>query len=92
MKKTAHSVQKRFQLRKAAGIYWLLDMEQQGIPYQRPVQLNDAAAEIWIMLSEGRKKDEIATEIAGRYHISEETVHQDIDDFIEQLRRQGVEL
>lgn len=92
MDKTVQSVQKRFQLRKAAGAYWLLDMEQTGIPYRRPIQINDAAAEIWTMLSDGKSKEEATAEIAGKYEVPTESVRQDMDDFIEQLKQQGVML
>ena len=37
----------RYQIRQAAGMYWLLDMEQPGIPYRQPVLLNETGAAFW---------------------------------------------
>ena len=35
-----------YQLRYAAGIYWLLDMSQPGYPYRKPLPLNEMGAAI----------------------------------------------
>ena len=43
----------RYQIRHAAGIYWLLDMEQQGYPYEKPLPLNEMGAQIWEMMQKG---------------------------------------
>ena len=51
---------KKYQLRKAAGIYWLMDMEQEGIPYRKPIPVNDTGADIWTLHEAGKSKDEIA--------------------------------
>ena len=37
----------RYQIRKAAGVYWLLDMEQSGIEGRGCVMLNESGALIW---------------------------------------------
>lgn len=38
---------RHYQLRHAAGRYWLLDMQQEGLDYRKPVVLNECAAFIW---------------------------------------------
>ena len=42
-----------YQLRYAAGIYWLLDMSQPGYPYRKPLPLNEMGASIWRMMEKG---------------------------------------
>lgn len=37
----------RYQLRCAAGKYWLLDMEQDGETYRPPLMLNESGAYIF---------------------------------------------
>ena len=37
----------RFVLRKAGGLYWLLDTEQEGPEYKRPVAINAVGADIY---------------------------------------------
>ena len=44
----------RYQIRQAAGMYWLLDMEQSGIPYRQPVLLNETGAAFWKLLVQGK--------------------------------------
>ena len=43
---------KRYQLRYAAGTYWLSDTNPEGSVIPRPLELNETATEIW----KGRKK------------------------------------
>ena len=47
------------QLRKAAGIYWLLHMDQAGPAYKHPVPLNESGARIWQMLEQHRKPERL---------------------------------
>ena len=76
----------RYQLRHAAGLYWLLDMDQPGIPYRKPVPVNEVAAAIWKMIEAGKTQSEIENEIGRIYGISGEEVHSDVQEFLDQLR------
>lgn len=80
----------RYQLRKAAGRYWLLDMEQPGFPYKPPVIINEGGAFIWECLAEGFSVARIAQKLAREYNIPAEEAHQDIIQFIIQLEGQGI--
>ena len=51
---------KRYQLRYAAGTYWLSDTNPEGSVIPRPLELNETATEIWKMLEDGKKTEEIA--------------------------------
>lgn len=44
----------KYQLRCAAGKYWLLDMEQDGEPYRPPLMLNESGAYIFRQYKIGR--------------------------------------
>lgn len=79
----------RYQLRHAAGLYWLIDMEQSGVPFRKPVLLNEMGAVIWTMLQEGRE-DQIADRLSGEYQVSRELVEEDVRQFRECLREQGI--
>lgn len=76
---------KAYQLRKAAGTYWLLDMNQKGPAYTKPVPLNESAAYIWQMLEQGKQIEQIAESFANDYEISYEEAITDIRQFIHQL-------
>ncbi|MCI9077854.1 MAG: PqqD family protein [Lachnospiraceae bacterium] len=80
----------RYQLRKAAGRYWLLDMEQPGFPYIPPVVINEGGAFIWQSLADGLSVKFIAEKLVMEYDIPEEEARQDITEFINQLIKQGV--
>lgn len=79
-----------YQLRYAAGVYWLLDMEQTGKEYKRPIVMNGCGAYIWQNYIERVPEDRIADLLHERYGISREEALADINQFIEELKEQGV--
>ena len=81
---------KRYQLRYAAGLYWLLDMEQTGSTYKKPVTMNECGAYIWQNYIESVSEQEIASMLHARYGISSEEALEDIREFIKQLQKQGI--
>lgn len=81
---------KRYQLRQAAGSYWLLDMEQEGKHYRKPVVLNESGAKIWELLQEGQTIDQIADYLKNRYDIGADEAKQDVRQFTEVLKREGI--
>ena len=86
------SLKERYCLRHAAGRYWLLDLTQPGLPYKRPVCMNDAGALIWETVSSDGTKEQAADVLAAEYGITQKQAKADVEEFMEQLRRQGVML
>ena len=82
----------RYQLRHAAGLYWLIDMEQSGEKYISPVPLNESGAMLWRMLYSGASRAEICESFAAGNGISIEQARIDTDDFIRQLKTMHVDL
>lgn len=80
----------RYQLRYAAGIYWLLDMEQPGVPYKQPLTMNCVGADIWHMLIQGKDKEQIIEQLSIEYQADSCLIRQDTEVFLEQLRQYGV--
>ena len=83
-------MREKYQLRYAAGSYWLLDMEQSGKDYVQPVALNEAGAEIWRRLQAGGTVEQIAEEFHRQFQIPLSEAVEDIRQFILQLQRQGM--
>ena len=81
---------KSYQLRHAAGRYWLLDMQQDGLVYHKPIELNECAAFIWEMCGRRRTQEEIASELQKHYGISMRQARKDTEQFIMRLREQGL--
>lgn len=82
----------RYALRQAAGLYWLLDMEQEGMPYKSPLPLNEMGAAIFQMMEQGMEQGEIADAISREYQVEQETALQDIIQFKKQLQEQGIKV
>lgn len=82
----------RYQLRYAAGLYWLLDMEQTGAVYTDPIPLNEMGAQLWRLLASGKPVSEVCGWLCETYELSAEQAQQDVQDFIGQLRSKEVVL
>ncbi len=81
----------RFQLRYAAGMYWLLDMEQTGENYRRPLSMNEVGARIWEMTARGHDRDQIVDALCKEYQAERELVEPDVESFLRQLSEYGME-
>lgn len=79
-----------YQLRKAAGVYWLIPMNQPGIPYQPPIMLNEMGTIIWKKLENRRTKEEIATELCNTYDVLLKEALEDVELFCSRLSEQGI--
>lgn len=82
----------KYQLRYAAGIYWLLDMNQPGIPYQKPLPLNETGAFIWQMLEKGNTQEEIADCLSKKYGMNRKMSLEDVRTFVGQLCARGMNI
>lgn len=72
----------RYQLRYAAGRYWLLDMKPSGESYPYPRILNRTGAQIWKLIESGCTRREAAEQLADEYSLPVDEVEKDISDFI----------
>lgn len=79
----------RYQLRKAAGLYWLLDMEQDGSGKREPAVLNESGAYIWEQYRRLQSESAVAAALNREFGISEQEGLADIRQFFQQLREQG---
>lgn len=82
---------RRYQLRRAAGLYWLINMEQPGPAYIAPVPLNEEGAKLWERILLGTSIEDICTQFSEEYEIPLAQAREDVHDFIEQLQTKGVD-
>ena len=75
----------RWQLRQAAGRWWLLDTAQTGSPYVPPIQLNDTGARLWQLARDGASPAEMAADLCGSSPPTPEAL-EDAEAFLRQLR------
>ena len=77
-------------LRRAAGLYWLLDAGQEGVPYKKPLPMNEVGARIFSLKKEGADREEIADTVSSEYDVGRETALLDTAEFEKQLERYGI--
>lgn len=82
----------RYQLRYAAGIYWLLDTCQDGVPYKKPLPMNEMGAAIWKMMLQGLGGEQIAAALCQEYRMNLEVVLHDVEQFQAQLAEYGIDM
>lgn len=79
-----------YQLREAAGYYWLIDMTQTGRAWEKPLQLNETGAMLLSGFYEGRTIQELAEELAEGYGYPAEEMRADVEAFYSQLAANGI--
>lgn len=79
-------------MRHAAGMYWLLDTWQEGVPYRKPLSMNQVGADIWNMMVQGLDREPIIDVLCQRYQITREIVLPDVQQFQAQLAEYGIDL
>lgn len=82
----------RYQMRHAAGLYWILDMEQSGVPYRKPLATNEVGARIWELSGQGVDEEGIAEKLSMEYQVGRNEIREDIAQFRLQLERYGIDV
>lgn len=82
-------MRERYQLRCAAGAYWLLDMQQKN-DYKKPFMLNECGAYIYRAYISGMGTDDITQAFADAYDIPFLYAKEDVEQFLGQLKEQGI--
>ena len=82
----------RYQLRHAAGKFWLIDMEQEMGKYRAPVAMNETGAMILQSFWKTGKEEDTAKALSETYEIDLEEALVDVREFLQQLKAQGIAL
>ncbi len=91
-KKIVENTKKRYQLRYAAGEYWLLDMEQEKNIYKKPLKLNALGADIFKMRESGVSVAAIIKKLCEEYQEDESILEEDVYAFLRQLKAYGIDI
>lgn len=83
---------RRYQMRRAAGLYWLLDMEQSGAKNIGVVSFNESGAFIWEQYECLGSDEAVAEKLRESFGISYKDSLTDVRQFLSQLREQGLEI
>jgi hypothetical protein len=79
-----------YQLREAAGFYWLVNMEQSGKDWQVPLRLNETGVMLLEHLAAGETEDALAEYLAGYYELPVEQARADVQSFLKELAAKGM--
>ena len=80
----------RFELRRVAGLYWLVDLEQKGSTYHETMKLNDDGARIWKLMIEGKSYEEITEILSRESGEGRQRVYLKLLRLVEVLKEYGV--
>ena len=80
----------RFILRKAAGLYWLVDLEQKGSTYHETMKLDEKGALIWNLMNEGKSYEEITELLFKESGEGRQRIYLSVLRFAEALKEYGV--
>jgi hypothetical protein len=83
-------MREKYQLRYAAGTYWLIDMDQTGIQYKKPIPMNESGAFIWKAVLAGGEGEQIIREFCDRFSVDRAEAGRDVDAFLSQLSLLGI--
>ena len=80
-------VKEGYLLRKAAQENIVLYLGDDENELNGMIHLNDAGVFLWNLMTEGKSRMEIVSEMLGIYNgLDEETAKQDLDEFIETVK------
>lgn len=83
---------KHYQIRKAAGLYWIIPTNQLDTEYIPPLPVNECGTIVFQKLQEKMEKDQIIKYLVELYGITEQEAKDAIDSFCSQLKEHGIVL
>ena len=79
-----------FILRNVVGETVLIPVNETALEFNGMCIVNPTGTDIWRLVSEGRTKEEIISEMGAMYNVSKEVLENDVDEFILDLARAGI--
>lgn len=83
-------VDKDFVLREIAGDYIIIPTGKMTLKFNGLITLNEVGVSIWNMLQEEVSFEDLVQGILDEYDVDEETVREDIKEFLEKLSDGGI--
>lgn len=82
----------KYQLRQAAGMYWLLDMSQKGLEYKKPVCMNETGAYLWELIRNGYSKEMVIKHLCEEFGLNQDEASEDVEGYYNTLLQHGIEI
>lgn len=74
-----------YEIHKAAGTFFLVNMAQKGDVFEKPIEVNEFGALVINFLKEGKSLEETAKLLAKEYDADFEEVKKDVSEFTDIL-------
>ena len=83
-------IQKEFVLREIAGDYVIIPTGKTALTFNGLITVNEVGAELWKMLQSDVTFEDLTQGILDIYDVDEETVKEDMREFLDTLEKGGV--
>lgn len=81
-------IKPEYKLRKVGGMNIIISTA--GVDFQGVITVNETAEFLWKMLEQGAERNELVAALAKECNISESEIAQDVEDFLDKLKRAGI--
>lgn len=81
----------KFIIREIAGEYVIVPTGSEAFRFQGLITVNEVGAFLWEILQNGDKTlEELVHAVCGEYEADQKETEQDIEEFLEKIRREGM--
>ena len=82
-------INENFVLREIAGSWVVIPFGEKSVDFNGMMNLNETGVLLWRELEKGAAKEDLVSAITAEYEVSEDEAAEDIDAFIETLKKIG---
>ena len=76
-------------LRNVSGTSFIVSVSESRVDYENIFSLNETGALLWKSLEQGAEKEELWHILENEYEVDEDTVAEDVEEFLNKLRSLG---
>lgn len=83
------TIKENFVLRQVAGSYVTVAVGEASVNFDGMLTLNESGALLWRTLEHGADRAALVRALTTEYEVSEAQAAQDVDEFLDMLRKAG---
>ena len=82
-------INENFVLREVAGSWVVIPIGEKSVDFNGMMNLNESGVLLWRELEKGAEKEDLISVLTAEYDVSAEEAGEDIDAFVEILKKAG---
>ena len=82
-------INENFVLREVAGSWVVIPIGEKSVDFNGMMNLNESGVLLWRELENGAEKEDLVSVLTTEYDVSAEEAGEDIDAFVEILKKAG---